>query len=942
LNKQIIHHNMDHFKSFKGYLSSSKDSIDQKLPADKTSVPNSPTVDDTDNVEDEEKSKFKLFSVTNFNRMRNSSITSSHKPEKPSFLRSKSINLIRKDKSSRLSSEVFAPIQLPEGNYEKPVFSLLEKELVKLIEHFKPTELQSFESPLYEKGVPTGECSQPLLYLVSPKFLDSVDTSLKTFHDLATYAKSILNRCLISYMELERHSALFDYSKSVPSNGYRSLLKAFESCCKRMFIVVSGLNDTKNGFMFKLNKTRTVCLKDFQTWVRLMEKIEIVLQTALELQKTQLQKKPDSGFNFHAGPSLFYDLTASDEDSSLVETNLLFLGSVYQEAFFGRTCGFQFCDSLQTPLTGAAVALASYNDGYEAYSNKENQSGAHAVYPLVTAEDGSIQQASPSTGSFIGQATLFKSLVSGTKYIMDPELRAKKISKVMKDANVEFCKAFWQLTETDIVQMGSNLITPVVAVNILKKINLDSSLQLPKVNNVPSESVEESSSGSDDMFVTIDPPQSSTPKDTVQIRILSSEMRDGMQDLDNLKGIESPALFNSFLNFQSNSLNNFTPGLAKSSNLILHVHGGGFIAHSSKSHEIYLRPWCKELKVPIVSIDYSLAPLHVFPRASEECFYVYAWCLLNKDLLGWTGEKIICVGDSAGGVLVTNIVQRAIISQIRVPDVLIPIYTPFLSTYSLSPSRLMSVMDPLLNLGVLWRCLAAYCGIDYKKETERFKSMLDLPDSTKTSEKLKTSPTMTSILKTTPFRALLSRSNSANLVNNKTTQPNEQNVVYSKNSIDLNIPDKLEKPIAEKTDNASPTEEVKSPPAGEELTLKQKQRLLQLHKVLGDSVFLIERLRNHPLTQNQFMSPLLTDQAVLAKFPKTYLITTAQDPLLDDNIEFNQKLNSLNVACKLHVLNGLHHGFLNFITASKDCLKASKYVAGIIKHTCNPPPPHHQ
>ena len=74
--------------------------------------------------------------------------------------------------------------------------------------------------------------------------------------------------------------------------------------------------------------------------------------------------------------------------------------------------------------------------------------------------------------------------------------------------------------------MGSNLITPVVAVNILKKINLACSLKLPKVNNVSSESVDET--GNDDMFVNIDPPQSSTPKDTVQIRILSSEMRDGM------------------------------------------------------------------------------------------------------------------------------------------------------------------------------------------------------------------------------------------------------------------------------------------------------------------------------------------------------------------------------------------------------------------------------
>lgn len=70
--------------------------------------------------------------------------------------------------------------------------------------------------------------------------------------------------------------------------------------------------------------------------------------------------------------------------------------------------------------------------------------------------------------------------------------------------------------------------------------------------------------------------------------------------------------------------------------------------------------------------------------------------------------KIICVGDGAGDVLVTNVVQRAINNQIRIPDALIHINTLFLLTFSLSPSRLMSIMEPLLNLGILWRCLAAY------------------------------------------------------------------------------------------------------------------------------------------------------------------------------------------------------------------------------------------
>jgi hypothetical protein len=47
-------------------------------------------------------------------------------------------------------------------------------------------------------------------------------------------------------------------------------------------------------------------------------------------------------------------------------------------------------------------------------------------------------------------------------------------------------------------------------------------------------------------------------------------------------------------------------------------------------------------------------------------------------------------------------------------------------TYSLSPSRLLSVMDPLLNLGILWRCLAAYVGIDFRIEADKHKSLLNL------------------------------------------------------------------------------------------------------------------------------------------------------------------------------------------------------------------------
>lgn len=61
------------------------------------------------------------------------------------------------------------------------------------------------------------------------------------------------------------------------------------------------------------------------------------------------------------------------------------------------------------------------------------------------------------------------------------------------------------------------------------------------------------------------------------------------------------------------------------------------MAQSSKSHECYLRHWAKEVQVPILSIDYSLAPEAPYPRAHEEVTYVYAWVLKNYHLLGSTG-----------------------------------------------------------------------------------------------------------------------------------------------------------------------------------------------------------------------------------------------------------------------------------------------------------------
>ncbi|CAB1333985.1 unnamed protein product, partial [Coregonus sp. 'balchen'] len=152
--------------------------------------------------------------------------------------------------------------------------------------------------------------------------------------------------------------------------------------------------------------------------------------------------------------------------------------------------------------------------------------------------------------------------------------------------------------------------------------------------------------------------------------------------------------------------------------LLVHYHGGGFVAQTSKSHEPYLKSWSQDLGVPILSVDYSLAPEAPFPRALEDCFYAYCWAIKNHHLLGWTGENVCLAGDSAGGNLCITTSMRAASHGVRMPDGIVAAYPAILLTAYASPSRLLTLFDPLLPLSVLSRCLSAYAGEEPQAEKQ--------------------------------------------------------------------------------------------------------------------------------------------------------------------------------------------------------------------------------
>lgn len=145
------------------------------------------------------------------------------------------------------------------------------------------------------------------------------------------------------------------------------------------------------------------------------------------------------------------------------------------------------------------------------------------------------------------------------------------------------------------------------------------------------------------------------------------------------------------------------------SGLIVHFHGGGFLSQSSRGHSVYLKEWCADMAdAVILSIDYKLAPEHQFPTALHECVYAYQWALAHSASLGTSADRVVFVGDSAGGNLALAAALLAGDIGLRRPDGVCLAYPSLYMSKAWSPSRLLSFFDPLLPLSVLELCMTSY------------------------------------------------------------------------------------------------------------------------------------------------------------------------------------------------------------------------------------------
>ena len=108
---------------------------------------------------------------------------------------------------------------------------------------------------------------------------------------------------------------------------------------------------------------------------------------------------------------------------------------------------------------------------------------------------------------------------------------------------------------------------------------------------------------------------------------------------------------------------------------IVFFHGGGFVIGDLDSYASLCSEIAAETGLPVVSVDYRLAPEHPFPAAPDDCEAAARWIASSPAELGRTFTGLVITGDSAGGNLTIVTTNQLCAEPADVPVIVqAPIY----------------------------------------------------------------------------------------------------------------------------------------------------------------------------------------------------------------------------------------------------------------------------
>jgi acetyl esterase len=103
----------------------------------------------------------------------------------------------------------------------------------------------------------------------------------------------------------------------------------------------------------------------------------------------------------------------------------------------------------------------------------------------------------------------------------------------------------------------------------------------------------------------------------------------------------------------------YTPAGDGPKPVIVYFHGGGWVIGDLDVCDNPVRRIANRTGAVIVSVDYRLAPEHVYPAAFDDSFAATAWVAEHAAELGGDPERIATCGDSAGATLAAAVAIAA-------------------------------------------------------------------------------------------------------------------------------------------------------------------------------------------------------------------------------------------------------------------------------------------
>ena len=91
-------------------------------------------------------------------------------------------------------------------------------------------------------------------------------------------------------------------------------------------------------------------------------------------------------------------------------------------------------------------------------------------------------------------------------------------------------------------------------------------------------------------------------------------------------------------------------------------------------HDEYLRVLSNAARTVVVSVDYRLAPKHLFPAGFDDCVAAWSWLTATPTAITADTSRVAVAGDSAGGTLAFALALRARDEGMQLPRAVLAAY----------------------------------------------------------------------------------------------------------------------------------------------------------------------------------------------------------------------------------------------------------------------------